>query len=90
MSNLALACGCNLYKSNRTHARDPQTNRLVPLFNPRQHKWSTHFRWSDDFLKIVGRTPTGRATVAALRMNRTELINLREVLFASGKHPPTD
>lgn len=41
-------------------------------------------------MQIIGRTPTGRATVTALRLNRKELVNLRELLLAVGLHPPTD
>jgi 5-methylcytosine-specific restriction endonuclease McrA len=34
--NLAAACyRCNEFKGSKTHATDPQTNRLVDLFNPR-------------------------------------------------------
>jgi hypothetical protein len=39
-------------------------------------------------LLIIGRTAIGRATVAALQINRTELLNLRRVLRAAGEHPP--
>lgn len=88
LDNLALACGCNGYKGHRIRARDPKTKRIVPLFNPRRQKWLDHFAWSDDFLRIVGVTATGRATVEALRLNRPELINLRYLLLASGEHPP--
>lgn len=90
LDNLAFSCGCNLYKGDHTHAPDPQTNRLVALFHPRQQNWSEHFDWSKDFLKIIGLTPTGRATIAALRMNRKGLIKLRRLLIAAGEHPPTD
>src|SRR3989304_4087779 len=48
--NLALSYGCNSYKGNRTHARDPQTGRIVPIFNPRRQRWSRHFVWSEDFM----------------------------------------
>ena len=42
--NLALACvTCSLKKAARTHARDPQTKELVPLFHPRHDRWSDHF-----------------------------------------------
>jgi hypothetical protein len=58
--NLALSCGCNSYKGQRTRARDAQTGRMVSLFNPRRQHWSRHFIWSDDFLLILGRTATGR------------------------------
>jgi 5-methylcytosine-specific restriction endonuclease McrA len=86
--NLALSCGCNNHKGGRTHARDPQTERVVPLFHPRRQRWTRHFAWSDDFLVITGRTATGRATVEALRLNRPELLNLRRALRAIAEHPP--
>ena len=87
LENLALACGCNLYKGNRAHALDPQTRNRVPLFHPRRQKWKRHFAWSRDFLYVVGRTRTGRATVEALKMNRPELVNLRRILHIAGEHP---
>ncbi|HMV50454.1 MAG TPA: HNH endonuclease signature motif containing protein [Blastocatellia bacterium] len=90
LENLAFSCGCNSFKVNRTHARNPQTGKLAPLFHPRLQQWSDHFAWSEDTLQIIGRTPTGRATVTALRLNRKELVNLRELLLAVGLHPPTD
>jgi len=37
---------------------------------------------------IIGLTPTGRATVEVLKLNREGLVNLRQVLYAAGKHPP--
>jgi len=86
--NLALSCGCNSYKGGHTHARDPQTGRVVPLFHPRRQRWSRHFAWSVDFLLIIGRTATGRATITALHLNRPELYNLRRLLRAIGAHPP--
>jgi len=52
--------------------------------------WSEHFRWSEDFSEIVGMTPTGRATVEMLKLNRRGLVNLRGVLYAMGKHPPLE
>ena len=77
LDNLAFSCGCNGHKSNHTHAQDPETGRRVPLFNPRRQRWTRHFAWSEDFTHIAGRTMTGRATTEALRLNRSELINLR-------------
>jgi hypothetical protein len=61
---------------------------MVPLYNPRQQRWQDHFCWSDNHAQIVGLTPTGRATVEALKMNRTGLVNMRQVLYLIGKHPP--
>ena len=87
--DLAWACpACNGHKSNKTHAVDPKTKRLAPLFNPRRQKWSKHFAWSEGARTIIGLTATGRATVEALHLNSEELVNLREVLIPAGKHPP--
>jgi hypothetical protein len=90
LDNLALACGCNSYKGDRTHGIDPQTRRRVRLFNPRRQRWIRHFRWSADYLKVFGRTAIGRATIKTLRLNRAELINLRRVLHLVGEHPPSE
>ena len=86
LGNLAWACPwCNTHKHAKTHARDPWSGQLVSLFNPRLEQWRHHFMWSDDFLFIIGRTQTGRATVAALNMNRPEHINLRRALRLAGE-----
>src|SRR5882724_10855148 len=77
-AELAWACsGCNSHKYDKTHARDPVTRQKVSLFNPRRQLWKQHLSWSGDFLQIIGRTLTGRATVEALHLNRPELVNLR-------------
>lgn len=87
--NLALACsGCNQHKGRRVSAPDPVTNTFVPLFHPRVNVWDEHFAWSDDFTLILGLTPTGRATIGALQLNRRGLVNIRRVLRAIGEHPP--
>jgi 5-methylcytosine-specific restriction endonuclease McrA len=89
LDNLALACpGCNSHKYTRIVAPDSVTGAPVPLYNPRSQRWQDHFRWNEDFTRIVGVTPTGRATVGALQMNRPGVVNLRRVLFATGGHPP--
>ncbi|HET6383498.1 MAG TPA: HNH endonuclease [Armatimonadota bacterium] len=90
LNNLAYSCGCNRYKSDRTHAPDPLTGRSVELFHPRQHVWKRHFRWSEDGTLILGRTAIGRSTVELLRMNRLALVNLRRLLILAGKHPPAE
>lgn len=87
--NLALCCnGCNQHKSAKTFATDPATELLTALFNPRQQRWLEHFAWNDDFTLMLGLTPTGRATIEALRLNRAGLVNLRRALYAIGEHPP--
>ena len=59
--NLALACfWCNRLKGSDLAALDPQADQITPLFNPRLHTWSDHFRLDD--AEIVPLTPEGRAT----------------------------
>ena len=88
-SNLALSCqGCNGRKHVAVSATDPVTEKEVPLYHPRQDVWSDHFAWSTGFTEIIGKTPTGRATVERLQLNREPLVNLRIVLRSLGKHPP--
>ncbi len=87
--NLALTCpGCNSHKSVKVEATDPLTQQMVLLFHPRQHLWTDHFDWDESFAQIIGLTPTGRATVEALHMNRPQLVRLRTALFILGEHPP--
>lgn len=89
LDNLALACsGCNGHKYDKVEALDPTTKQVVPLFHPRRQEWNGHFEWSEDYSEIIGNTATGRATVSALRMNRSGLVNLRRALYILGKHPP--
>ena len=61
---------------------------MVPLYNPRRQRWQEHFCWSEDYTQILGLTSTGRATVETLQMNRIGLVNIRQVLYLIGKHPP--
>ncbi len=89
LSNLALSCnGCNGYKSTKTSCTDPKSGLESILFNPRTQDWNDHFEWSEDFTEMVGKTPSGRATIFCLKLNRKGLINLREALGSLGKHPP--
>ena len=91
LHNLAWACfGCNGHKHTATHGVDPVTGERVPLFHPRRHRWSDHFAWSEDFTRVEGTTPLGRATIAVLQLNRTGVVNLRRVLVPGGKHPPLE
>lgn len=91
LDNLAYSCqGCNNHKFTKIEARDPRSNEVVPLFHPRQQRWNDHFTWSEDATMIIGLTPTGRATIEALKLNRANLINFRRVLRAVGKHPPVE
>jgi hypothetical protein len=69
--NLAVACyQCNII-GKRAHTRgiDPLSGAEVELFHPRRQRWSDHFEWSIDYLTLKGKTPTGWATIAVLRLN---------------------
>lgn len=89
--NLWLACSpCNLHKGDRLTARDPSTAEVVRLFNPRLQIWTEHFAWTADADLILGRTPTGRATVLALKLNRPALVRARRLWAFAGWHPPPD
>lgn len=90
LDNLAFAChNCNNRKQDDRTALDPETRDRVPLYHPRQDRWSDHFQWSEDALTIVPMTATGRATVVRLQLNRTGAINVRRALLALGEeHPP--
>jgi hypothetical protein len=89
--NLALACfHCNRRKTNRLTAMDLQSETEVPLFNPRLNSWSDHFIWSMDRVTVIGTTPIGRATVAALLLNRERVLPIRAADLEIGRHPPSD
>jgi hypothetical protein len=82
--NLATACAlCNRAKWNVTVGVDPLTASEQPLFNPRVHQWHEHFRWSANFEQIIGLTPTGRATVMQMQLNREEYRQQRALLRAA-------
>jgi hypothetical protein len=59
----------------------------VPLFHPRQQKWTDHFGWTADGAALEGKSPTGRATVVALQLNRPGLKNLRRLMVLADLHP---
>lgn len=88
LENLCLSCpACNRRKSVRQSWVDPETGGPVPLFHPRQQNWEMHFAWSQDATHIIGLTPTGRATVEALQMNRPRVARLRRLWLQIGQHP---
>lgn len=86
--NLANACqGCNNHKFVSIAAIDPLTGEIVPLYHPRQQDWTVHFAWNEDYTLLLGLTPTGRATIEKLELNRKGVVNLRRLLHAKGLHP---
>ncbi len=87
--NLWLACGaCNSYKHAKTSAFDPNTNRRVLLFNPREQHWNRHFEFSFDGTEIIGKTACGRATAVALKLNNERSMKMRELWVSVGWFPP--
>lgn len=87
-ANLAWACQrCNLFKGTNLSAIDPDSTQVVRLFHPRADRWEKHFTMERH--RIVGLTPTGRATVWLLQMNTAERVQLRAELTALGRWPPT-
>ncbi len=87
LDNLAWACpSCNLHKSRRLEATDPDTGRAALLFHPRSHVWQEHFSWDD--YHIIGLTATGRATVAAFGFNEPRKILIRQAEQTFRLFPP--
>lgn len=86
--NLALCCfRCNSFKGTDIAGLDPHTRRLTPLFNPRRHKWASHFRWHGP--RLMGRTAIGRVTIKLLNINDPLRIALRAALIEEGVFPPS-
>ncbi len=89
--NLCLACRhCNLHKSAKIYGFDAVTAKRVRLFNPNKQIWSEHFTWNRDKTSLIGKTPAGRATIYALKMNDDLQTNARKVWKRTGLFPPKD
>jgi hypothetical protein len=70
---------CEYYLSPANFTTDPfAVEHIAPVY----HGGKTTFL-------IFGLTPTGRATIDALQLNRPEVVNLRRVLRLSREYPPT-
>jgi hypothetical protein len=63
---------------------------LVPLFHPRTQLWHEHSAWANGGAHIVGLTPTGRATVVALRLDNEYVVEARALWIAREWHPPAE
>jgi hypothetical protein len=72
-SNLALACPiCNRFKGSDLGSLDPKTGKLTPFFNPRNQRWSEHFKLENG--KIIPLSPEGRVTVLIFHFNNYERV----------------
>lgn len=89
--NLCLACRlCNLYKSAKIYGFDAVSAKHTRLFNPNLQIWSEHFIWDKMKTSIIGKTPCGRATVYALKMNDDLQTNAHTVWRLTKLFPPKD
>jgi hypothetical protein len=87
MENTCIACAhCNAAKSSNVAGYDPETDDLVPLFNPRDDMWNDHFFWEGALL--LGKTPVGRATIDVLSINDAICVDQREYLIKAELFPP--
>lgn len=97
LDNLALACRrCNERRYNFVAGIDPETQEIVPIFNPRQQKWTDYFIWRNQGVVIEGTSPIGRTTCLRLDLNDTRypeedsIRETRRFWIQTGLHPPTD
>jgi 5-methylcytosine-specific restriction endonuclease McrA len=85
LENLALACmQCNRCKGPNVASVDPETNHIVPLFNPRTERWEDHFR--ADGGRIMPLTAIGHATATLLEFGRVERVETRHNLWLAGHY----
>jgi hypothetical protein len=84
--NLAFACmRCNRHKGPNLSGRDPLTDSVAILFNPRTDVWHDHFKWLGPML--TGKTPGGRATIIVLDINNRFRVATRSALIEEGVFP---
>ena len=68
LQNLALAClHCNQHKGPNIAGRNPDTDEVVELFDPRRDRWGDHFEWNG--ADLTGKTAVGRVTIQVLAIN---------------------
>jgi hypothetical protein len=86
LDNLALACiQCNRFKGPNIASVDPETKRIVPLFNPRTDQWAGHFRAEGG--RIIPLTAVARATAALLNFGDPDRLEVRHRLWRAGHYP---
>jgi hypothetical protein len=86
--NWALACrSCNLFKSDGLDGTDSETAATIALFHPRHEVWEENFAAVVEEGTVIGLTPTGRATVARLRMNSPTQVFARKQWTRLGLFP---
>ena len=87
----AAACyRCNEFNDPKTEAMDSEMQQVLPLFDPRVHRWSDHLVWRNGGTHVIGTTPIGRATVVALRLNNDDVVMARSIWIEFAWHPPSE
>lgn len=86
VENLAWSCAvCNGFKGSDIASIDPETGRIVRLFNPRTDEWDKHFELRGAM--IVPLTAEGRVTEYLLKFNLPRLVQARQELILQGRYP---
>jgi HNH endonuclease len=86
IDNLAFACfDYNRFKGSDIASIDPDTGKLVALFNPRTQIWGEHFSLSGGLVKAL--TSTGAATIRLLKLNLPERVETRNALAERSRYP---
>ena len=87
--NLCLSClDCNRAKGSDFASFDPETEAVALLFNPRQDRWTEHFRLADAMIHPL--TASGRVTVFLLHFNAETRLSERAALREAGRYPPPE
>lgn len=87
--NICPACSnCNGHKADKIFSVDPHSGKKTALFHPRKQNWNEHFTWDQTGVKVLGLSPTGRATISALKMNLPEILAWRAIIVRLGGYPP--
>jgi hypothetical protein len=85
--NLALSCPtCNTFKGSDIGSMDDENaDEITPLYHPRKHLWSDHFRLDGAIIESL--TAIGRVSVFLLQLNESERIKHRRLLIRTSRYP---
>lgn len=86
IDNLAYACFlCNRHKGPDIASVDPQTGKIVRLFNPRTDKWGDHFQIDGEMVRSL--SGVAQVTIRLLRINAPERLAERRIMQRLGRYP---
>ena len=87
INNLCLSCyWCNSYKGSDLSSVDwDDEGQVVPLFNPQQQHWESHFNLENEWIQPL--TAVGRVTIFLLRLNSRKRLDERELLVLLDNYP---